>query len=101
MDRDLNEKILPTNKNLKTLLASEKINFITHNNITQTHLNREGFHLNKRGDAAPAYNLSRQYVMVSSIFNYDLVKSDDTEPHEFEATSKAGNLPGSVKKPYH
>ena len=33
--------------------------------------------------------LSKQYVMVSSIFNDDLVKSDDTEPHEFEATSKA------------
>ena len=56
MDRDLNEKILLTNKKLKTLLASEKINFITHNNITQTHLNRGGLHLNKRGDAALAYN---------------------------------------------
>ena len=56
MDRDLNEKILLPNKKLETLLASEKINLITHNNITQTHLNRGGLHLNKRGDAALAYN---------------------------------------------
>ena len=54
MDRDLNEKNLLTNKKLKALLASEKINFITDNNITQTHLNR--LHLNKRGDAALVYN---------------------------------------------
>ena len=55
INRDLNEKKLLTNKKLKTLLASEKINFITQNSITQTHLNRGGLHLNKRGDAALAY----------------------------------------------
>ena len=52
----LNEKLNLVNKRLKALLVKEKINLITHNNITDLHLNRGGLHLNKRGDAALAYN---------------------------------------------
>ena len=52
----LNDKLNLVNKRLKALLVKEKINLITHNNITDLHLNRGGLHLNKRGDAALAYN---------------------------------------------
>ena len=38
------------------MLESEKINLITHENISRSHLNWGGLHLNKRGDAALAHN---------------------------------------------
>ena len=53
---DLNEKVEMVNSKLKDMLESENINLITHENISRSHLNWGGLHLNKRGDAALAHN---------------------------------------------
>ena len=53
---DLNEKVEMVNSKLKDMLESENINLITHENVSGSHLNWGGLHLNKRGDAALAHN---------------------------------------------
>ena len=51
------------------MLESENINLITHENISSSHLNWGGLHLNKGGDAALAHNLLKLYVMFHNVFS--------------------------------
>ena len=48
---DKDGKVLSVNKILKKFCRQNHWNFIEHNNINQTHLNRGGLHLSKSGSA--------------------------------------------------
>ena len=51
----LNQKVQSVNT-LLSKLVSDKVHLITHDNITNSHLNRGGLHLSTRGDGALAHN---------------------------------------------
>ena len=65
----LNQKVQSVNT-LLSKLVSDKVHLITHDNITNSHLNRGGLHLSTRGDGALAHkfiqvirNLSTTHLM--------------------------------------
>ena len=66
---DLNEKMEMVNSKLRDMLESENINLITHGNISGSHLNWGGLHLNKRRDAALASTLLKLYAMFHNVFS--------------------------------
>ena len=56
------------NSKLKCILKSENINLITPENISKSHLNWGGLHLNKRGDTALAHNFTETIRNVPQCF---------------------------------
>ena len=70
---DKDGKVLSVNKILKKFCRQNHWNFIEHNNINQTHLNRGGLHLSKSGSALLAQNFCKHIDYVFAVWEPDQI----------------------------
>ena len=68
---DKEGKVSSVNKILKKFCHQNHWNFIEHNNVNLTHLNRGGLHLSKSGTALLAENVCKYIDQAIAVWEYD------------------------------